>query len=204
MLTGTLKSRHPPMPFGTEEIYACLKLHAGESSEFVLTGGYHKLDYDWSNPEVEAEMGKVMAAVTSIRSLRSQLNVPLGLKVKAVAAGPFAEAILGKHRAYAMSLARLDSLEPANGRPPQSATAVSDGVTFYIPLAGVIDFDKERQRLAKDLAKAESDIVKIEAKVNNPDFIARAPAGQIAEAKAQHEAASARRDQLKETIAVLS
>ncbi len=204
VLTGTLKALHPLMPFATEEIYAALKPHAGESAEFVLTGGYHKLDYDWSNPEIEAEMGKVMAAVTSIRSLRSQLNVPLSLKVKAVASGPFSEAILGKHRAYAMSLARLESLEPANGRPAQSATAVADGVTFYIPLAGVIDFDKERQRLVKDLAKAESDITKIEAKVKNPDFIARAPEAQIAEAKAQHEAASARRDQLKETIAVLS
>ena len=104
-----------------------------------------------------------------------------------------------------MSLARLESLEPANGgRPAQSATAVADGVTFYIPLAGVIDFDKERQRLSKDLAKAESDIAKIEAKVGNPDFVAKAPQAQIDEARAQHAAARERADRLKETIAILS
>ena len=102
-------------------------------------------------------------------------------------------------------MARLESLEPANGgRPAQSATAVADGVTFYIPLAGVIDFDKERQRLSKDLAKAESDIAKIEAKVKNSDFMAKAPKAQIDEALAQHAAARERADHLKETIAVLS
>ncbi len=205
VLTGSLKALHPIMPFVTEEIYAALKPYAGETAEFVLKGGYHKLDYDWSNPEVEKEMSKVMGAVTSIRSLRSQLNVPPGLKIKAVAEGPFAEAVTGKHRAYALSLAQLESLEPMNGgRPAQSATAVADGVTFHIPLAGVIDFAKERERLAKDLAKAEGDIEKCEAKLRNLSAAASAPADKVAEAKAQRDAALARRDRLQETIAVLS
>ncbi len=205
VLTGSLKALHPLMPFVTEEIYAALKPYAGESAEFVLRGGYHKLGHDWSNPSVEREMGQVMGAVASIRSLRSQLNVPPGLRIKAVAEGPFAEAVIGKHRAYALALAQLESVEPVNGgRPAQSATAVADGVTFYIPLAGVIDFAKERERLAKDLAKAEGDIEKCEAKLKNLSAAASAPAEKVAEAKDQRDAALARRDRLKETIAVLS
>ncbi len=205
VLTGSLKALHPVMPFVTEEIYAAIKPYAGESAEFVLKGGYHKLDFDWSNLEVEKEMGKVMGAVTKIRALRSQLNVPPGLKIKAVAEGPFAQAVIGKHRAYMTSLAQLESVEPVNGgRPAQSATAVADGATFYIPLAGVIDFAKERERLAKGLAKAEDDIEKCAAKLRNLSAAASAPAEKVAEAKEQHAAALARRDQLKETLAVLS
>lgn len=203
VLTGSLKALHPIMPFVTEEIYAALKPYAGETAVFVLKGGYHKLDCDWSNPEIEKEMSRVMSAVTSIRSLRSQLNVPPGLKIKAVAEGPFAQAVVARHRAYAMSLAQLESVE-LGSRPPQSATAVADGVTFFIPLAGVIDFAKERERLAKDLAKAEGDIEKCEAKLKNLSAAASAPAEKVAEAGEQRDAALARRDRLKETIAVLS
>ncbi|OGS00693.1 MAG: valine--tRNA ligase [Elusimicrobia bacterium RBG_16_66_12] len=204
ILTGMLKALHPLMPFVTEEIYSALKPYAGESSAFVLQGGYHALDSDWSNPEAEKEMSLVMAAVSSIRSVRAQLRVPLDMKIAAVVEGPFAEKVLKTHRAYVTLLAGLESLEPFTARPPQSATAVAEGVTFFIPLAGIIDFAKERERLSKELAKAESDIVKIEAKVKNPDFLSRAPQAQISEAKAQREAACARRDQLKKTLEELS
>ncbi|MEQ1918831.1 MAG: valine--tRNA ligase, partial [Elusimicrobiota bacterium] len=113
--------------------------------------------------------------------------------------------LLGKHRAYAVLLAQLESLEPMNGaRPAQSATAVADGAVFHIPLAGVIDFAKERERLAKDLAKAEGDIEKCEAKLRNLSAAASAPPEKVAEAKEQRDGALARRDRLKETVAILS
>ncbi len=205
VLAGSLRVLHPLMPFVTEELSEALKPYSGESKGFIGAGGYPRLDYDWSNPEVEKEMAKVMGAVTSIRSLRSQLNVPPGLKIRAVVEGPFAEALLGKHAAYAKLLANLESLEPMNGgKPAQSATAVADGATFHIPLAGVVDFAKERERLAKDLAKAESDIEKCAAKLKNLSSAANVPAEKVAEAKEQHDGAVARRDRLKETLAVLS
>ncbi len=205
VLAASLKAMHPIMPFVTEELYAAIKAYAGESAEFILRGGYQSLAGDWAAPDIEKEMGQVMAAVTSIRSLRSQLNVPPGLKIKAVVDGPFAAALLGKHKAYALLLAQLESLEPMNGgRPAQSATAVADGAVFHIPLAGIIDFAKERERLAKDLAKAESDIEKCEAKLKNLSAAATAPAEKVAEAREQRDGALARRDRLKETIAVLS
>jgi valyl-tRNA synthetase len=205
VLTGSLKAIHPIMPFVSEELYAALRPFAGESAEFVLNGGYQSLDFDWSNPEAEREMALVKGAVTSIRSLRSQLNVPPGLKINATVSGSFSEALLGKHRAYATELARLESLEPSSGaRPPQSATAVAEGAVFHVPLAGIIDFAKERERLTKDLAKAESDIEKCGAKLKNLAAAPNVPAEKLAEAKAQSEAASSRREQLKDTLAILS
>ncbi len=205
VLTGSLKALHPIMPFVTEELYAALRQFAGESAEFVLTGGYQTLDFDWSSPEAEKEMALVRGAVASIRSLRSQLNVPPGLKISATVSGAFSEALLGKHRAYVTELARLERLEPSAGaRPPQSATAVAEGATFHVPLAGIIDFAKERERLLKDLAKAESDIEKCGAKLKNLAAAPNVPADKLSEAKAQSEAAAARREQLKETLAILS
>lgn len=199
VLAGSLKLLHPIMPFVTEELYAEIKPFAGESAEFILKAGYPKLADDWSNPAVEKEMSQVMGAVSAIRSLRSQLNVPPGLKIKAVFEGSVSQ------RAYVVLLAQLESLEPMNGaRPAQSATAVADGATFHIPLAGVIDFAKERERLLKDLAKADGDVMKCEAKLTNLSAAASAPAEKVAEAKEQLDAALARRDRLKETIAVLS
>ena len=201
VLVGTLKALHPLMPFVTEELFTALKPFAGESGEFLLAVGYQEFDRDRSNPGAEKEMALLMGAVTSIRSLRAQLNVPLGLKIKAAAAGPFAEAVLGRHRAYVTLLARLESLEAAGGvRPAQSATAVADGVTFFVPLAGVIDFAKELERLKKDLVKAEGDIVKCEGKLKNLSAAPDVPADKLAQARAQREAAVARRGQLSETI----
>ena len=204
VLAGTLRALHPLAPFASEELHAALRPYSGESEEFLLKRGYGAPDYDWSNPEAEAEMRRVMGAVTAIRSLRAQLNVPLAMKIKAVAQGPFADKVLAEHRAYVSALAKLESIEPFAARPPQSATAVADGVTFYIPLAGVVDFAKERERLAKDLAKAEGDIEKCAAKLKNLSAAASAPAEKVAEAKEQHDAAVARRERLKETLAVLS
>ncbi|MBI4370819.1 MAG: valine--tRNA ligase [Elusimicrobia bacterium] len=203
VLSSMLKALHPLTPFITEELCLALSPFSGDRAEFALKAGYAALS-GWSDAAAEAEMSRVMAAVTAVRSLRAQLNVPPGLKIKAAVQGSFAPKILAEHRAYVSALARMESLEPFSARPPQSATAVSDGVTFYVPLAGVIDFAQERARLEKDLAKAETEIVKIEAKVKNPDFLSRAPQAQIEEARAQHAAAAARRDKLKETLAVLS
>jgi valyl-tRNA synthetase len=200
VLVGTLKALHPIMPFVTEEIYAALRPYAGESAEFVLNGGYHVVGFDWSNEDAEKEMSRVMSAVTAIRSLRAQLGVPLSLKISAVADGPFAPKILKDHRAYVGALAGLSGVEPFSARPAQSATAVADGVTFYVPLAGVIDLAKERERLTKERAKAEADIEKCEAKVKNLSAAANVPPEKIADAKSQLEAVSSRREQLAETL----
>ena len=204
VLVGTLKALHPLMPFVTEEIYAALKPYAGESASFVLQGGYQALCADWSDPEAEKEMALVMAAVSSIRSVRAQLRVPLDMKISAVVEGPFAEKVLKTHLAYVTLLAGLGSLEPFTTKPAQSATAVAEGVTFHIPLAGIIDFAQERERIAKEQAKAESDIAKCEAKLKNISAAPNVPADKLAEAQAQLAAVLARRDQLKKTLADLS
>jgi valyl-tRNA synthetase len=200
VLAGSLKALLPIMPFVTEEIYASLKPYAGETAEFVLKGGYHAVGAEWTDAAAEKEMALVKGAVTAIRSLRAQLGVPLSLKIPAFADGPFAAKILKEHRAYVGSLAGLSGIEPFTARPAQSATAVADGVTFYVPLAGIIDLAKERERLGKELAKAAADIEKCGAKLKNLSASASVPAEKAAQARAQLDAAASRRSQLEETL----
>ena len=150
-------------------------------------------------------MSAVMEITGSIRALRAQLNVPPGLKIRAVAIGgnPETRALAQERTDYIQVLARLGEVEFSSAqesRRPQSATALARGMTFLIPLAGVIDFAKERARLEKELAKADSDVKKIAAKAENPNFLKHAQAEEVETARAQYRAALERKSSLEETL----
>jgi valyl-tRNA synthetase len=201
VLSGTLKLLHPFMPYVTEELFAALKPYTGETADLILRAGAPQLGYDWSNADALAAMGRTMQAVTAIRSLRSQLNVNPGLKLQVVASS--LDGFSEKQREYLKTLARVDRLE-AGARPGKSATAVAEGVSFFVPLEGVIDFAQERARLEKDLVKAQAELGKISQKMDNPNFKARAPKEEVDLGLAQKAAADERVRRLKETLELLS
>ena len=188
------------MPYVTEELFAALKPYTGETAGFILRSRAPELAFDWSNPEAETAMGRLMEVVTAIRSLRSQLNVPPALKLRVVASS--LERFSDKQREYLRALARVDRLE-AGPRPDKSATAVAGGASFYVPLEGVIDFAQEGARLQKDLAKVRAELAKIGQKVDNPNFRARAPREEVELALAQKTAAEQRIARLEETLVLL-
>ncbi len=201
VLSGTLKMLHPFMPYITEELHAALASYTGEKAAFILQSPFPETSYDWSNAAATDEMGRLMEAVTALRSLRAQLNVNPGLKLRVVASS--LEGFSEKKIAYLKALARVESLE-AGARPAKSATAVAGGASFYVPLEGVIDFAQERARLEKESAKGEAELVKIAQKVDNPNFRARAPQAEVDLAQAQKSAVAERIARLKETLALLS
>lgn len=207
VLSGTLKMLHPFMPFITEELFSALRAHSGETADFILRAGAPGVGAGRDDRQARRDMSFLMAATAAIRSARSQLNVPPGQRIRVLyAAGPDSNReLLRRHWGYVAAMARLETLEPEpnESRPAQSATAVAGGVTFYIPLAGIIDFDAERKRLAKEIAKAEEDLAKVARKVENKDFLARAPAEEVALARSQHEALLAKISSLRETLRLL-
>jgi valyl-tRNA synthetase len=208
VLSGTLRMLHPFMPFITEELFGALKPFTGEQAAFVVQAGLPEATEALSDEEARREMGTIMEAVTALRSLRAQLNVPPGLKIRVISAGGSADVreLLAMRADYLKALARMEDYQhSAEGiRPPHSATAVAAGMSFFVPLEGIIDFGQEGERLRKEIVKVESDLGKLTAKIENKDFLARAPQSEVESARGLYDAARTRLDRLNETLRMLS
>jgi len=130
------------------------------------------------------------------------MNVPAAAKVDVLLKDANADtrARLERHRNAIMTLARLNALGLADSLPGSSAQFVLDEATAALPLGDVIDFAKERQRLEKDLKKSETEIARFDAKLNNADFVARAPQDVIDEQKEKRAEAEATMQRLREAV----
>ncbi|MFA6317802.1 MAG: valine--tRNA ligase, partial [Elusimicrobiota bacterium] len=204
VLTGTLKMLHPFMPYITEELYASLKPFVGESADFLLKSGAPDLGPEWESTGAIREMGRLIDVVKALRTLRSEMCVPPGLRISALAEGGESRDrdLLFKYAEYVKFLARLSELKQAMGgeRPQHSATAVASGMTFFVPLEGVIDLGKERQRLEKEVGRLEVEAARLSAKLEDKTFMERAPREQVELSRAQHDDAAARLGRLKDVL----
>ncbi|MFH2203700.1 MAG: valine--tRNA ligase [Elusimicrobiota bacterium] len=205
VLTATMKLLHPFMPYVTEELYGALKAHAGEKADYILRAGESRFTGELADREAAEKMAFVMGAVRALRALRSQLNVPPAMKLNVMFAGEdqHLETLLN-HAHYVRRLARLESFEKSPGeRPPQSATAVVGGLTFYVPLAGVIDLAKERKRLAKEFDALCQELARCEKQLGNPSFVERAPAAEVEKIRCRQQDFASKKISLEGTLASL-
>ncbi|MFA6094023.1 MAG: valine--tRNA ligase [Elusimicrobiota bacterium] len=201
VLGGTLKLLHPVMPFITEELWQSLKPYSGETADLLLRSGAPKPE-GFHDPEAEARMVFIMDAVKALRALRSQLNVPPGLKIRAHHAvqNPAEERLLIEHSSYLRRLARVEELCAASGRPAQSATAAVGAVTFYVPLAGVIDLEVERKRLVKEVDRLSEEVRQCEGRLSDPVFTGRAPESEVEKLRLRRREAAAEHAALTDTL----
>ena len=189
VLDGILKILHPFMPYLTEELWA-VKGQEGPKRETILSLAEWPVLDGLSAPDAEAEIGWLVDLVTEIRSARSEINVPGGSLVPLVLVGASSAT---RERAGAWGdmlkrLARLSDISFADQAPPQSAQMVIRGEVAALPLEGIIDIAAEKGRLSKELEKITQEVAKIDAKLGNADFMARAPEEIVEE---QHERLSA-------------
>jgi valyl-tRNA synthetase len=208
VLSGTLRMLHPFMPFITEELHAALAPFSGAKAASVVEAGLPLPGADRSDEAACREMAMLMEIVASLRSLRAGLNVPPGLKIQVVGSGGNSEVreLLARRADYLKALAHVEELAQAEGggRPPHSATAVAAGMSFFVPLEGVIDLSRECQRLRKEILRAEGDLSKLAVKMENKDFLARAPQAEVELGRRQYDAARSRVELLQETLRMLS
>ena len=186
---GILKILHPFMPYLTEELWA-VKGQEGPQRDALLCLSEWPSLQGLSAPDAEAEIGWLVDLVTEIRSARSEINVPGGSLVPLVLVGASSAT---RERAGAWGdmlkrLARLSDISFADQAPPQSAQMVIRGEVAALPLEGIIDIAAEKGRLSKELEKITQEVAKIDAKLGNADFMARAPEEIVEE---QHERLSA-------------
>jgi valyl-tRNA synthetase len=176
VLSAVLRLLHPFMPFITEEVWQ--KLPGAPGS--IMAAPYPEPAESRLNPAAEAEMGLVMGCITAIRNIRGEMNVPPGTLVDVFLLSPESGAVeaLSRHRENIKTLARVQELHanPAGGPPAAAAKAVVEAVEIFVPLAGIIDFAEEANRLDRELEKLRKEVSQAQRKMTNEDFLAKAPA----------------------------
>jgi valyl-tRNA synthetase len=205
ILDQILKLLHPFMPFVTEELWAETGKSGPARDKLLIISEWPDLR-GLENKEADAELQWLITLVTGIRSVRQEMNVPAGAKVQLVVVGAGLDTgtRVEAHLPALTRLARLERVDYSDIVPKDSAQIVIGEATFVLPLAGVIDIFVERARLAKDVDKLEDEIDKIDKKLNNPQFVSKAPEEVIEEQKQRREEAVTRRDRLKEALDRLS
>jgi valyl-tRNA synthetase len=200
-LDQILKLLHPFMPFVTEELWQVTSHKGGESRGLLALSSWPRYD-GLDDPTAETEIGWVIDLVTAIRSVRVEMNIPPATLLPLVLAGPSPEiADRARHWAeFIQRLARVSAISFAPSPPPGAVQLVVRGDVAALPLKGVIDLAAERARLAKEMAKCDADIARVEAKLGNPNFVARAPEEVVEEEKEKLEEAQLRKAKIAEAL----
>ncbi len=183
VLTQLLKLLHPFMPFLTEEIWQALPKEEGvDENGFLMLQKWPEYREDLAFPEEEQAMERIMEAISAVRTLRSERNVPpskrASLTVVTKYASVFRQGIpFLKRLAYGESVTIQDS---APEEQKGVVCAVTADATLFMPLSQLLDLDKERARLTKEREKKQNELSKMEAKLSNPGFLNKAPAQVVA------------------------
>ncbi len=198
VLNESLKMLHPIMPFITEEIWQRVKkFYPLESAESIMLSDFPVPKKNDRYLEESEQMQFIFKMITAIRSIRKDMNVSPSEYVEIVVKDvlPARCAVLQDNRHYIKLMAKVDEIYIGDDavKPEKSATTVVDDIEIYMPLEGIIDLEKERERLMKKLSKVENSLIKCVGKLNNDNFINNAPANIIQQEKE-------RKDQLENTI----
>jgi valyl-tRNA synthetase len=196
-LDQCLKLLHPVSPFLTEELWARLGEEGPPREGLLIVEPWPELPDAWVDAEAEAEIGWLIQLVDEVRSIRSALNVPPSARAPLVltGAGEGTRARAARHDALIRFLGRLESVAVADAGPAGAVPLVIGEATAHLGVAGLIDVAAEAKRLAKEVAGHDAEIGKIRKKLDNPDFLARAPDEVVEENRervAEAEAAKAK------------
>ncbi len=174
-LTSILKLLHPYMPFITEEIYQALP-HTDES---IMISAYPKAEEMKSYDEASLDVDRIIAVITAIRTRRAEMNVPPSKKAKLFVTTKYEDSFKASEKILE-KLASVSELNIVEKYESDDAVVIAtDAGTLYIPLADVIDFEKEKARLNAEMKKNDGEIERLEKKLSNEGFVAKAPAAVI-------------------------
>ncbi|MFW5972242.1 MAG: valine--tRNA ligase [Bacillota bacterium] len=175
VLERILRLLHPVMPFITEEIWQQLP---GEGESIMLASWPASIDEE-IDEEIENKMNLIMDIIKSIRNIRNEMKVNPGKRIKAILNTPSEKkVVVDEGYDYIKDLGRLNELAvevELEEKPEKSSTAITGGVEVILPLEGMVDIDKEIERLEKELDDVKSEIKRAEGKLANDGFVNKAP-----------------------------
>ena len=194
-----LKLLHPFMPFITEELWAVTAEQGPQRSNLLALSQWPFLE-GLADEKAEAEIGWVIDLVTAIRSLRAEMNMTAAIPLVLAGASKETQGRAERWAEFIRKLARVSEISSAASAPQGSAQLVVRGEVAALPLIGVIDIAAERARLAKELAKADADIARVDAKLGNEKFVANAPQEIIEGEREKREEAVGRKGKIAEAL----
>ena len=203
VLDNTLRLLHPIMPFVTEEIWQSVP-HVGES---LVVATYPTVHPEQMDEKAAEEMEFLMDFIRSVRTVRNEMNTPLSKPINIIAKVSDAAhyAILKENESY---IARFSNPEEfVYGEdveaPSDAVTSVITGAEIYLPLAGLINIEDEIARLEKEAEKLQQEVDRVEKKLSNEKFVAKAPAAVVEAERAKGTDYQAQREAVLERIATL-
>ena len=203
VLDNTLRLLHPIMPFVTEEIWQSVP-HVGES---LVVATYPTVHPEQMDEKAAEEMEFLMDFIRSVRMVRNEMNTPLSKPINIIAKVSDAAhyTVLKENESY---IARFSNPEEfVYGEdveaPSDAVTSVITGAEIYLPLAGLINIEDEIARLEKEAEKLQQEVDRVEKKLSNEKFVAKAPAAVVEAERAKGADYQAQREAVLERIATL-
>jgi len=204
VLTGLLKLLHPFMPFLTEEVWQALPHREGE---FLMLQSWPDYQQKLRFPEEERAIELIIDATRCVRTKRAELNVPASKKAKLIVA-------TGEQAAFTQGVKLLERLAFASQvtvtapeEAPEGEKGLLDVVThaarIFMPLAELVDMDKERRRLEKEIAARQLELSGLEARLSNPGFLSKAPAQVVQGQRERAQTLRSLLEKLRESAASL-
>ncbi|MGC2222343.1 MAG: valine--tRNA ligase [Methylocella sp.] len=199
-----VKLLHPFMPFMTEELWAITATKELPRATLLALAEWPELD-GCENLEAEAEIGFIVELISEIRSVRAEMNVPAAAQIPLVLvkASPETKSRANNWDETIKRLARLSAISFASEAPEKSTQMIVRKTLAALPLQGIVDLEAEKIRLSKEIAKLKDDVDRIEAKLRNADFVARAPEEVVEENRERQEDALSRMEKLAAALVKL-
>ncbi|WP_127529721.1 valine--tRNA ligase [Paenibacillus kobensis] len=203
VLDRTQRLIHPFMPFISEEIWQHLP-HEGET---ITLAAWPTFDPALESPESVREMELLMELIRAVRNIRAEVNVPMSKKIELIVkpSGEAELAIVERNREFVERFCGTSKLGVSidAASPDKAMSAIVTGAELFFPLAGLIDIAQEVARLEKELKTLNGEVERIEKKLGNEGFVAKAPAKVIEEEKAKMADYADKRDKVLARIAEL-
>ena len=193
---------HPFMPFITEELWKSGSEGPARTT-LLVTAAWPEYDVALGDLDADREIDWLIRLVSGIRSVRAEMNVPAAAQIPLLLQGasPETRDRVERNRAMIKRLARLDTVRLADDMPTKGAVQiVVDEATAVLPLAGVIDLDAERARLAREIGRIDKEIGQIDGKLSNEKFLSRAPEDVVAEQRERRADAEETRTRLADAL----
>jgi valyl-tRNA synthetase len=205
VLRNTLILLHPFIPFVTEEIWHQLPGAEGSIMRAAFPSDQDAFAQISPDPEAEAQMALLTQIITGVRNVRGELDLAPALALDVIVQSDDASVrrTIDTHTPLITNLARVKSLviENPGKKPASAATTLIDGAAIFVPLEGVIDFNKESERLQKRIAKVNQELNPMIKKLNNEDFLQKAPENVVQKTQAKHSQLLETLHKLESTLA---